>query len=163
MSAASSLKMARMRDFYKNWLELNKKENARLTRSSARVPERPQQQQSQPQARVPESQQQQQSQPQSSTAEDLVFENTSLKLYVVKTSFKRQKNFRLQDHHFSLRISLKNGDSNFPKLTDILEFLYAGIHHIISELKSSYKSEEHNIIYLTLFQTPLLSALNTGS
>lgn len=140
--------MARMREFYKNWLQSNKKENDRLSESAKR-PEMQQQQQTQPL-------------PQPSTAEDLVFENNALKLYVVKTSFKRQKNFRLQDHHYSLRVSLKNEENNFPKLTDILEFLYAGISHIISELKAFYRPEHHNIIYLTLHQTPLLSALNTG-
>ena len=89
----------------------------------------------------------------------IAFENDSLKLVVVKSQFKRQVNFKLDDHLYHLLIEPKK---TVPiKLMDILDFLHAAIIHILDEIKHSYKSEEHNIAYLTLFQVPLISGLTT--
>ena len=89
----------------------------------------------------------------------IAFENDSLKLVVVKSQFKRQVNFKLDDHLYHLLIEPKK---TVPiKLMDILDFLHAAIIHILDEIKHSYKSEEHNIAYLTLFQEPLISGLTT--
>ena len=90
----------------------------------------------------------------------IAFENNDLKLVVVKSQFKRQVNFKLDDHLYYLLIEAKK---NSPiKLLDILDFLHAAIIHILDEIKNAYKSEEHNVAYLTLHQEPLLSGLSTG-
>ena len=69
-------------------------------------------------------------------------------------------NFKLDDHLYYLLIEAKK---NSPiKLLDILDFLHAAIIHILDEIKNAYKSEEHNVAYLTLHQEPLLSGLSTG-
>ena len=89
----------------------------------------------------------------------IAFENDSLKLIVVKSQFKRQVNFKLDDHLYYLLIEPKK--TTAIKLMDILDFLHAAIIHILDEIKHSYKSEEHNIAYLTLNQEPMLSGLTT--
>ena len=89
----------------------------------------------------------------------IAFENDSLKLVVVKSQFKRQVNFKLDDHLYHLLIEPKK--TGPIKLLDILDFLHAAIIHILDEIKHTYKSEEHNVAYLTLHQEPLLSGLTT--
>ena len=91
----------------------------------------------------------------------IAFENNSLKLIVVKSQFKRQVNFKLDDHLYYLLIEPKKTSS--IKLMDILDFLHAAIIHILDAIKHIYKSEEHNVAYLTLHQEPLLSGLTTGN
>ena len=89
----------------------------------------------------------------------IAFENDSLKLIVVKSQFKRQVNFKLDDHLYHLLIEPKK---KAPiRLMDILDFLHAAIIHILDEIKHSYKPEEHNVAYLTLHQEPLISGLTT--
>lgn len=93
---------------------------------------------------------------------DIIYETNDLKLVVEKTSLKRQKVFKLQDHLFKIKIVPKNL-SEEPILMNILDFLHAGFIHILDEIKSFYKPDDHNIAYLTLIQKPMVSALNTGS
>jgi hypothetical protein len=57
---------------------------------------------------------------------------------------------------------MKNETEQFPQLVDILQFLYSGIKHILTELKGFYKESDHNIVYLTLHSAPLINGLNTG-
>lgn len=93
---------------------------------------------------------------------DLVYESEDFQLFVKKESHKKQKLFRLQDHLFTLRIKPKEG-VEMPFLSNILDFLHAGFIHILDEIKKFYNPEEHNIAYLTLFQQPMSSGLNTGA
>ena len=90
----------------------------------------------------------------------IAFENDALKLIVVKSDFKRQVNFKLDDHLYHLLIEPKKTSS--VKLIDILDFLHAAIIHILDEIKHSYNPNEHNVAYLTLHQQPLLNGLSTG-
>lgn len=90
----------------------------------------------------------------------IAFENDTLKLVVVKSQFKRQINFKLDDHLYYLLIEPKKIST--VKLVDILDFLHAAIIHILDEIKHTYKAEEHNVAYLTLHQEPLVSGLTTG-
>ena len=94
--------------------------------------------------------------------EKIVYENESLKLYVTKGFFKRQRNFKLTDQLYHLKIVLKEKSKKFPKLVDILDFLHAGLIHILDEIKHFYANDDHNIAYLTLHQFPLISGLCTG-
>ena len=90
----------------------------------------------------------------------IAFENDALKLIVVKSDFKRQVNFKLDDHLYHLLIQPKKTSS--VKLMDILDFLHAAIIHILDEIKHSYDPNEHNVAYLTLHQQPLLNGISTG-
>lgn len=69
---------------------------------------------------------------------DIVYENDNLKLIVEKGSFKRQKSFKLQDHHFYLKIIPKE-NNGLPQISDILDFLHAGFIHILDTLKQFYE------------------------
>ena len=93
---------------------------------------------------------------------DIVFENNTLKMVVEKGAFKKQKNFRLQDHLFKFKIISKKPEESLPVLTDLFDFLHAALVHVMESIKSFYKAEDHNIAYLTLHQEPMVNGLNTG-
>jgi len=67
----------------------------------------------------------------------IVFESPDLKLVIEKSFLKRQKVFRLEDHLFHVKVIPKK-DSEPPLITDILDFLHAGLIHILDEIKSFY-------------------------
>ena len=93
---------------------------------------------------------------------DIVFENNALKMIVEKGTFKKQKNFRLQDHLFKFKVISKKPDESLPVLTDLFDFLHAALVHVMESIKSFYKPEDHNIASLTLHQEPMVNGLNTG-
>jgi len=92
---------------------------------------------------------------------EIAFENDTLKLVVEKGFHKRQKNFRVQDHLFYFKIVPKQNEK-LPLLMDVFDFLHAAFLHVLESIKSFYKSEDHNIAYLTLHQEPMINGLNTG-
>ena len=92
---------------------------------------------------------------------DLIFENDQLQLFIIKEKHIKQIKFRLQDHIFHMKIRLKSG-AQFPLLSDILNFLEIGFTHILENIKRFYKSEDHNVAFLTLYQEPMINGLNTG-
>lgn len=96
-----------------------------------------------------------------STQNDIVFENDQFVLFIEKEAFLRQKRFNLQDHLFHVKIKIKN-NTNIPFLKDILDFLEKGLLHVMSNIKKFYKEEDANICFLTLFQQPMVNALNSG-
>ncbi len=93
---------------------------------------------------------------------DIVYETDALKLVVEKGSFKRQKNFRLQDHLFYFKIVSKKPNESLPLLTVLYDFLHAALLHVLESIKTFYKPEDHNVAYLTLHQEPMVNGLNTG-
>jgi hypothetical protein len=93
---------------------------------------------------------------------DIIYETDTLKLVVEKGAFKRQKNFRLQDHLFYFKIVQKKSNENLPLLTDLYDFLHAALLHTLESIKTFYKPEDHNVAYLTLHQEPMGNGLNTG-
>ena len=93
---------------------------------------------------------------------DIVYKTDALKLVVEKGSFKRQKNFRLQDHLFYFKIVSKKPNESLPLLTDLYDFLHAALLHVLESIKTFYKPEDHNVAYLTLHQEPMVNGLNTG-
>ena len=101
-------------------------------------------------------------QPVPQQASDIAYENNSLKLIVEKSSFKRQKVFRLQDHLFKFKIVHKKPQEQLPLLSDLFDFLHAALLHVLESVKTFYKKEDHNIAYLTLHQEPMVNGLNTG-
>lgn len=96
------------------------------------------------------------------TQTDIVFENEKLVMLVQKGTFQRQKRFRLQDHLFHIKIKLKNENDSIPFLTDILDFIEQGLLHIMDNIKKFYNAEDANLAFLTLFQKPMVTGLNSG-
>lgn len=92
---------------------------------------------------------------------DIVYENSELKLYVQRGVHKRQKIFKILDQMFYFRIEPKH--SNMPKLSSILNFLHAGFLYILREIRKHFEPSDSNIAYLTLYQKPMINGLNTGS
>jgi hypothetical protein len=93
---------------------------------------------------------------------DIVFQNDKMELCVEKAAFQKQKRFRLLDHHFHIKIKLKNLNDSLPFLKDILDFLQQGLLHVFKELKSFYNEKDANLGFITLFQEPMIVALNSG-
>ena len=91
-----------------------------------------------------------------------MFENNKFQFLLLKETFKRQKRFNLQDHIFHAKIKIKD-NSDSPLLIDILDFLEIGLLHLMENLKSFYNEEDANICFLTLFQQPMINALNSGT
>lgn len=61
---------------------------------------------------------------------------------------------------FHLRLEAKH--SKMPLLTKILKFLHIAFLFIINNIKRFYDSQDANICFMTLIQTPMISALNTS-
>ncbi len=74
----------------------------------------------------------------------------------------RQRRFRLQDHLYYIKIELKKPQSTPPLLSDLLQLFKEGFVHILSNLSTFYNPDDHNIAFLTLYQEPMINALNTG-
>ena len=161
-----------MESFYKNWLEKNKTENLQTNliplateasdqrtvitpTSNTSLEENEQQTVS---VREPD----QSSIDFSSALSNIIFEDGNLQLTIEKGNHIKQRKFRLEDHLFYVKIKLKNPHSDVPLLRDILNFLEVGFDYIINEVRKFYKNEEHNIAFLTLYQQPMISGLNTG-
>ena len=145
-----------MEEFYKRFLKNNSKENREYLASEASPSRNNLQGEGEESASGSDNETMQQPQDPSKIA----FENDALKLVVVKSQFKRQVNFKLDDHLYYLLVEPKK--TSTVKLIDILDFLHAAIIHILDEIKHSYKAEEHNVAYLTLTQEPMVSGLSTG-
>ena len=92
---------------------------------------------------------------------DLFYENEQLQMFIEKADHIKQIKFRLQDHLFHMKIQLKPGVEP-PLMRDILNFLEIGFNHILTNIKTFYKPEDHNIAFLTLYQEPMINGLNTG-
>jgi hypothetical protein len=154
-----------MESFYKNWLEKNRKENEEA-RSILRV-QQPDQNISDnniPEQSTSNVTQNSETNINSSDRSDkIVFENNYLQLFVEKGSHVRQTRFRLQDHLFFIKIKLKDSTSDPPLLRDILNFLEEAFDYILNEIRHFYKPDDHNVAYITLYQQPMISGLNTGN
>ena len=92
---------------------------------------------------------------------DLVFENDSLKLTVIKGTHRQESKFKLLDHMFYLTVVPKKS-KKMPLLAEILNFLYIAFNFILNELKKFYNPRDRNIAFITLTQASMLNGLNTG-
>ena len=168
----------KMEDFYKKWLEENKRANrealqsntqlssqdavpstssatipAAPSTSSATIPAVP----STSSATTPAS-----ITPITSSSNKFIYENESMELSIEKTNFLRQKKFKIHDHLFHMKIKLKNSNTSAPLLRNILQFLQIAFEHILQNIRTLYNKDDHNIAFLTLFQKPMINGLNTG-
>ena len=95
-----------------------------------------------------------------------IYENQDLEVYVVKTMFKRQKIFRVQDHNYCLKIKLKKQSKEKAQhylLNSLLDVLNYAFTYIINNLKLFYNAEDTNLIYLTIYQNGMSRSINSGS
>lgn len=90
-----------------------------------------------------------------------LFEGDSLKIYVQKVSFMRQKKFILDDHQFTVRAESLNDKP--PLLSSILSVLEKSLEYMLNNLRQFYKEEDKNLVYLTIFQNDMDSAINSGA
>lgn len=90
-----------------------------------------------------------------------IFENDDLQIYVVKQNFKRQKIFKFDDHQFVLKVKVKNNAN--PYLLRIENILFEAFKKMLENLKKLYSPNDRNLIYMTIFQRPMVSALNSGA
>ena len=89
-----------------------------------------------------------------------IYENEHIRVFVVKDYLKRQKIFKLDDHLYSLKIEIKDGHP--PLLTSLLDVLRKAFEFMIKSLKNFYPEDERNIMYMTIYQNSMQSALNSG-
>ena len=93
---------------------------------------------------------------------EIVYESDLLTLIVEKSSFKKQKNFRLQDHLFKFKVVQKETREKPPILSDLFDFLHSALVFVLESVKTFYRKEDHNVAFLTLHQEPMINGLNTG-
>lgn len=95
---------------------------------------------------------------------DLIFENDSLKLSVIRGTHRQQtkSKFRLTDHMFYLSIVPKTKNKKMPLLVEILNFLYVAFNFILNQLKKFYNPADRNIAFITIAQNSMLNGLNSG-
>lgn len=73
----------------------------------------------------------------------------------------RQKKFLLDDHQFIVKVeSLSN---KAPLLSSILDILEKSLEFMLDNLRLYYKPEDKNLVYLTLHQSEMDSAMNSGA
>ena len=99
----------------------------------------------------------------SASHSDIMFQKDNLQLFVQKAALQRQKKFKLSDHHFHLKIKLKNDNEPLPFLREIMEFLQEALVHVMKNIKLFYNEKDANLGFITLFQEPMITALNSGS
>jgi hypothetical protein len=92
--------------------------------------------------------------------ETLVAENDTLKVYAVQTFFKRQKKFHLQDHQYEMHFKKRNDQPIL--LSSVLDILEKAFFAVLQNLKSFYKSDEENFVYMTLTQDNLFNPFRTS-
>ena len=92
--------------------------------------------------------------------ETLVAENDMLKVYVVQAFFKRQKKFHLQDHQYIMHFKKKTEKPIL--LSSVLDILEKAFFVVLENLKSFYKTDEENYVYMTLTQDNLFNPFRTS-
>ena len=90
-----------------------------------------------------------------------IFEGDSLKICVQKVGFMRQKKFILEDHQFKVRVESLNDKP--PLLFSILNVLEKSLEFMLNNLRHFYKPEDRNLVYLTIHQSEMESAMNSGA
>ena len=145
-----------MANFYSRWINKNKSDNEELLQelsgganrilntSSASVP-----------ATVPPPDPTIKFSDQPSKPSDIFYENSDLRLIVHERKHSRQKNFKIQDALFEIKVITLNNSIN-PRLLDLLTFLEKGFELILSKIRQFFKADEHKIAFLTLYQSPMV-------
>jgi hypothetical protein len=83
----------------------------------------------------------------------------ALKIFVQKVGFLGQKKFILDDHQFLVRADLLTDE--VPLLSSVLNILEEGLEHMLNNLRQFFKKEDHNLVYLTIYQSEMDSTMNS--
>lgn len=89
-----------------------------------------------------------------------VFETKNLEVFVIKEAHQKQKIFRAEDHLYILRIKQKKKGPP-PFLKDIQDVLFHALKFMMNTMKDFYSPAETNIVYMTIYQEQLNSAINS--
>jgi hypothetical protein len=90
-----------------------------------------------------------------------VFENNEIEVFVQKSLHKRLKTFKMQDSLFNVKIKVKNNRTP-PLIKDLLMVLDKAFYFILSNIRTFFKPDEENIVYMTLIQSPMVNGLNSA-
>lgn len=90
-----------------------------------------------------------------------VFDNNQLIASITRSHHRRLKKFRLQDSIYNVSLKKKNNESVIL-LKDLLDTLKEILLQILKNIQSFYESNAENILYITLFQSPMINGLNSG-
>jgi hypothetical protein len=70
-----------------------------------------------------------------------------------------QKIFILDDHQFIVRA--ESLTDKVPLLSSVLNVLEESLEHMLNNLRQFYKKEDHNLVYLTINHSEMVSAMNS--
>ena len=90
-----------------------------------------------------------------------IYENEQIEVYIERAIHQRHIRFQLQDFMYHVKIKVKPGSTR-PLLSDLLNILEKVFKFILNNLREKFRSEDHNVVYLDLFQSPMINALNSG-
>ena len=90
-----------------------------------------------------------------------IFIGDSLKIFVQKVGFMRQKKFILEDHQFIVKVESLNDKP--PLLSSILSVLETSLEQMLDNLRTFYKAEDQNLVYITIHQSEMDSAMNSSA
>ena len=90
-----------------------------------------------------------------------VFENKEIEVFVQKSLHKRLKTFKMQDSMFHVKVKIKNNSAP-PLIKDLLMVLDKAFNFILSNIRTFFKDDEENIVYMTLIQSPMVNGLNSA-
>jgi len=90
-----------------------------------------------------------------------VFENEEIEVFVQKSLHKRLKTFKMQDSLFHVKVKVKNNRSP-PLIKDLLMVLDKAFNFILANIRTFFKDDEENIVYMTLIQSPMVNGLNSA-
>ena len=90
-----------------------------------------------------------------------VYENNEIEVFVQKSLHKRLKTFKMQDSVFHVKVKVKNNRSP-PLIKDLLIVLEKAFNFILSNIRTFFKDNEENIVYMTLIQSPMVNGLNSA-
>lgn len=90
------------------------------------------------------------------------FENSSLKLSITKSRYKRGHKFSLVDSLFRIQIIPKKDSSSPIYLKDLLDVLDTGLKYIVTKLQNYFPDNPDALSYLTLYQKGMVNGLSTG-
>ena len=90
-----------------------------------------------------------------------IFVGDSLKIFVQKVGFMRQKKFILEDHQFLVKVESLNDKP--PLLSSILSVLEKSLEQMLDNLRTFYKAEDQNLVYITIHQSEMDSAMNSAA
>ena len=90
-----------------------------------------------------------------------VYENDQIEVFIEKTLHQRHKRFQLQDFLYNIKIKVKTGEHR-PLLKDLIDVLEKALSFILNNIRTYFKKEDANVVYVDLFQSPMINALNSG-